>query len=448
MAPRSESFLSLAARFRSGESSPSQELERRLARFDEIEPGLSAFVHVEKDLARAAAKASDARWRKGEPLSPIDGMVIGIKDIIETVDMPTGQGTPVWAGTRTGRDAAVTFALREAGAIILGKTTTTEFASTHPMHETRNPHDPRRTPGGSSSGSAAAVAADIVPVAIGTQVVGSTLRPASFCGCVGYKPTYGALNRSGSYDHLSQSCLGLLAATPEDAWIVASAVADRVGGDPGHFGLSGPALPPEPRQPKRIAFLQTAGWEKAGEGARAQLARAVAALEALGVAVADRSTDPAIDAFEAVIAGAVPVTFQIFSWELRWPLGPYFRNDPDSISGPAQERLAIGQAMSLDDYRASLKRRAEIRAAYAELCRGYDAVLTLGAVGAAPIGLGWTGDPAFNVPASLLGTPAISLPLLEDEGMPLGLQLIGRAEEDADLVAVARWVWEASSIRS
>jgi Asp-tRNA(Asn)/Glu-tRNA(Gln) amidotransferase A subunit family amidase len=447
MASLTESFLALAESFRSGASSPSQELERRLARFDGIEPSLAAFVHVEKDLARKAAQASDARWAKGEPLSPIDGMVIGIKDIIETVDMPTGQGTPVWAGTQTGRDAAVSFALREAGAIILGKTTTTEFASTHPMHETRNPHDPSRTPGGSSSGSAAAVGAGILPVAIGTQVVGSTLRPASFCGCVGYKPTFGALNRSGSYDHLSQSCLGLLAATPEDAWIVASAVATRVGGDPGHLGLSGPDLPPEPRKPKRIALLQTAGWEKAGEAARGQLTRAVALLKELGIEVADRSSDPAIEAFEGVIAEAVPVTFQIFSWELRWPLGPYFRNDPDSISGPAQERLAIGEAMTLDDYRVGLKRRIEIRAAYAELCRNYDAVLTLGAVGAAPVGLGWTGDPAFNVPASLLGTPAISLPLLEDEGMPLGLQLIGRAEEDADLFAVARWVWQALAAR-
>jgi Asp-tRNA(Asn)/Glu-tRNA(Gln) amidotransferase A subunit family amidase len=191
-------YVELADAFRRGETTPLAQLDRVLERLDALEPGLRAFVHLNRDAARAQAAESTARWQAGRPLSPVDGMTLGVKDIIETADMPTGQGSPAWEGNRTGRDSASVHALREAGAVILGKTTTTEFAAMHPFHETRNPHDPERTPGGSSSGSAAAVGAGILPAALGTQVVGSTLRPASFCGCVGYKPTFGALNRSGS----------------------------------------------------------------------------------------------------------------------------------------------------------------------------------------------------------------------------------------------------------
>lgn len=257
--PRPSSYASLAARFASGDASPTAELQARLSRLDQIDPTIKAFVHVAREAALAAAAASDRRWRGGQPLSPIDGMAIGVKDIIETEDMPTGQGSPMWEGFQTGRDAASVQALREAGAIILGKTTTTEFAATEPLMPVRNPHDPSRTAGGSSSGSAAAVGAGILPAALGTQVVGSTLRPASYCGCVGFKPTFGALNRSGSFDHLSQSCLGILAAIPEDAWTVASAIVHRVGGDPGYVGLSGPVTAPAATPPRRLAALETAG---------------------------------------------------------------------------------------------------------------------------------------------------------------------------------------------
>src|SRR5208337_58967 len=185
------------------------------------------------------------RWRGGRPLSPIDGMPIGIKDIIETADMPTEQGSPLFVGWRTGRDAASVAALREAGAVILGKAVTTEFASTEPRG-THNPWDTKRTPGGSSSGSAAAVGCGMVPAALGTQVVGSIIRPASFCGCVGYKPSVGAINRGGSYDYFSQSCTGLLAASLEDAWAAARETAARAGGDPGFAPLLGPLATPPP----------------------------------------------------------------------------------------------------------------------------------------------------------------------------------------------------------
>jgi Asp-tRNA(Asn)/Glu-tRNA(Gln) amidotransferase A subunit family amidase len=438
--PRPAPYTSLAARFAAGEASPSGELAVRLKRLDAIEPRIGAFVHLARDAAIAAAKESDARWRKGRPLSPIDGMPIGIKDIIETEDMPTGQGTPVWAGFETKRDSASVQALREAGAIILGKTVTTEYASSEPLIPARNPHDHSRTAGGSSAGSAAAVGAGIVPAALGSQVVGSTLRPASFCGCIGYKPTYGALNRGGSFDHLTQSCVGVLAATPDDAWAVAMAIAARVGGDPGYPGLDGPETLPPAKSLRRLAFLETAGWQKASEGARAAMAGACKRLSELGVTIATRRDDPAIEGFEQIIVEAVPVTFAIGDWEWRWPLGSYAKRE--GLSEAMRKRLASGMAMTADDYRRALRRRQEIRDHYAQVAANFDSFVLLGATGAAPVGLGWTGDTTMNVPASLLGTPAISLPLLTDEGMPLGLQLIGHKDEDAALMAIAEWVWQ------
>ncbi len=194
-------YLAATSRFGSGADTPRAFLERCLADLSALEPKIGAFVHLNIDAARVAADQATARWRDGYPRSPIDGMPIGIKDIIETADMPTENGSPLFAGFRSERDGASVAALREAGAVIVGKTVTTEFAATEPRG-TSNPHDLERTPGGSSSGSAAAVAAGMLSTALGTQVIGSTIRPASYCGCVGYKPTVGALNRGGSYDGL------------------------------------------------------------------------------------------------------------------------------------------------------------------------------------------------------------------------------------------------------
>ncbi len=435
------SYFDLADDFRSGGTTPSQFLSDCFARMDEREPVLKAFVTVGRERAIADAQAADARWKAGKPLSPVDGMPIGIKDIIETEDMPTGQGSPRWDGTQTGRDAAAVQALREAGAVIFGKTTTTEYATSNPFHSTTNPHDAKRTPGGSSSGSAASVGAGILPAALGTQVVASTLRPASFCGIVGFKPTFGALNRAGSYDHLSQSCTGLLAATPDDAWVVASAISERVGGDPGYDGLLGPVMPPAARKPARLALLQTGGWEKTTAGARAALEGARKRLSELGVDVTDRTQDADIEAFEACAKDAFDLTFQIYEWEYRWPLGNYAKGDPRGISDALRQVLANGMSMTIDDYRQNLARRRSVRARAAWVLQRYDAFVLLSATGAAPIGLSSTGDPAVTVLGSLLGGPAVSLPLLQDEGLPLGLQVIGRMNEDADLMSVAQWVW-------
>ncbi|HEY2758448.1 MAG TPA: amidase, partial [Pseudolabrys sp.] len=250
--PKKRPFLNATAQFKSGDDTPRAFLERCLEAYAAWEPKIGAFVNTNIEGARAAADASTLRWQQAKPLSAIDGMPIGIKDIIETIDMPTEQGSPLYDGWRSNRDAAVVAALREAGAVIVGKTVTTEFAASEPRG-TRNPWDTTRTPGGSSSGSAAGVAAGIISAGLGTQVIGSIVRPASFCGCVGFKPTFGAINRGGSHDYLSQSSNGVLAATLADTWQVAVEMVARVGGDPGFPGLIGPRVAPATAKPRRLA---------------------------------------------------------------------------------------------------------------------------------------------------------------------------------------------------
>jgi Asp-tRNA(Asn)/Glu-tRNA(Gln) amidotransferase A subunit family amidase len=429
-------FLTAAKDFAAGADTPRAYLERCIAAIAAHEPAVGAFVETNLDGARAAADQSNERWRAGKPRSAIDGMPVGIKDIIETYDMPTQMGSPLFDGWRGERDAAAVYALRAAGAVIVGKTVTTEFAATHPRG-TRNPHDPRRTPGGSSSGSAAAVATGMVPAALGTQVVGSILRPSSFCGCVGFKPTVGAINRGGSHDYLSQSCTGVIAATLEDAWATAREIARRVGGDPGFPRLSGPMAPPAGKTPRAVAVLETAGWAAATAAARQELERAVARLRAAGIAIVTRRDNALIETIETTLAPAMPITRAINEWEWVWPLNDYHRRDASALSESMRERLKSAEAMDEGHYENLIAERARIRAQFAELAGIADAAVTLTATGAAPLGLDWTGDPIFVVTGSLLGVPTVSLPLLADEGLPLGLQVLGFERRDADLMAAA-----------
>ena len=275
-------FLPATANFASGKDTPRAFLERCIVDLDAWEPKIGAFVTLNLAGARAAADGSTERWRAGKPFSPIDGMPVGIKDIIETIDMPTENGSPLFVGFQGNRDAASVAALREAGAVIVGKTVTTELAWMHPR-ATRNPWDPARTPGGSSSGSAAAVAVGAISVGVGTQVFGSIVRPASFCGCFGFKPTVGAINRGGSHDALSQSTHGPIAASLPEAWQVAYEISRRAGGDPGFPGLYGPPTCPSPSKPRRLAVLETDGWAVATSGAKAAFGEASARLKSAGV---------------------------------------------------------------------------------------------------------------------------------------------------------------------
>ncbi len=433
-------YVSLERELRAGKTSPRAFLEACLDRIARLEPTIDAFVALNIDGAKRDAEASTARWKSGAPLSPIDGMPIAIKDIIETADMPTGQGSPMWAGTVSRRDSAGVHALREAGAVILGKTTTTEFAASHPWHKTKNPHDGARTPGGSSSGTAAAVGAGMVPAGLGTQVVGSILRPASFCGCVGFKPSVGAINRSGSHDHFSQSCQGAIGASLAEVWEVMRAISDRAGGDPGYVGLTGNADLIRRAKPVRLAVLETGGWESTTDGARAAFAAVCERLAASGIELVNRSQAPEIETLEREIAEALPLTLKINEWEGRWPLNTYRDLDAGKLSKPAIDRLANAEKMTQQDYAALVARRASARAAYAKAIGRYEACITLGACGAAPRGLGSTGNTIMNVGASLLGVPALTLPVLADDGLPLGLQMLGGSDRDAALFTAAAGV--------
>jgi len=437
--PQAKPFLAAAAQFAGGQDTPRAYLERCLETLAAWEPKIGAFVCTNIEGSRAAADASSMRWRDNKPVSAIDGMPIGIKDIIETADMPTGMGSPLFDGWSSGRDAAAVVALREAGAVILGKTVTTEFAATEPRG-TRNPWDPGRTPGGSSSGSAAAVAAGLVSAALGTQVMGSIVRPASYCGCVGFKPSVGGINRGGSHDELSQSCMGVLAATLEDAWQVASEIAARAGGDPGYQGLVGPLRMPPPARPQRLVFLETAGWQVASAEAKKAIQESLALLSRNGIDILTRQSDQLVRAVEEAIADARALSIRINTWESRWPLNTYRNRDAGKLSRAMLARLAQAEAMSLDDYRADLDERIRVRALYESLAAQCDACVTLAAPAAAPVGLGSTGDPVFAVPFSLLGVPAISLPLLREQGLPLGLQVTGFHGKDATTSAIAGWV--------
>jgi Asp-tRNA(Asn)/Glu-tRNA(Gln) amidotransferase A subunit family amidase len=433
-------YVALAEAFRSGTTTPRAYLDETLSLIDRHDSRIKAFVATNREGAIHAANASTARWRNDAPLSPIDGMPLAIKDVIETIDLPTGQGSLLLEGTMSGRDAASVRALREAGAVIVGKTTTTEFASFHAYHETLNPCDDERSPGGSSSGSAAAVGAGMVPVALGTQVVGSILRPASYCGAVGFKPSHGAINRSGSHDHFSQGCLGAIGATLSDTWAALRAIAERAGGDPGHAGLAGDPDLTGRTAPKRIAVLETGGWSSATEGARAAMFEARRRLADEGIELRSRADDPAIEALEQAIADALPLTLAINTWEGRWPRNTYTDRDVSKLSASAIERVRAAEAMTQNEYRELLVRRSAMRARFAELADRYDVFATLGASGAAPIGLGSTGNVALNTAASSLGVPALTVPVLQDQDLPLGLQLLGSMDRDATVFGAAAWV--------
>ena len=437
--PQRRPYVSRTASFASGADSPVQVLEECLAEIDRREAEVGAFTLIDAATARTAAEAAAKRWQTGTPLSAIDGMTVGVKDMIDTGDMITGMGSPLYDGYRPRFDSASVQGLREAGAVVLGKTVTTEFASSQPRG-TRNPWDLTRTPGGSSSGSAAAVGCGMLCGGLGTQVVGSILRPSGYCGAYGFKPSVGGINRGGSLDFLSQSVTGTIAASLADAWAMARAVAERVGGDPGYPGLTGPLTLPPSRRPVRLGLLRTAGWPLLSEPARASLEAAVARMRAAGVTVLLPEDCPELAAVETATAEAREITLDINAWEWRWPLGSYMARDAAGLSPSALERHARSNAMTQADYVAMLARRQAARAAYTALAGQADAVISVTAPGAAPVGLETTGNPIFVVPGSMLGAPGVSLPVLDDGGLPLGMQVLGFPQGDAGVFAVAGWI--------
>jgi Asp-tRNA(Asn)/Glu-tRNA(Gln) amidotransferase A subunit family amidase len=441
-------FHDAVRRFTDGNDSPRAYLERCLETIAQREPVVKAFTAINETGARAAADASAARWKAGKPLSPIDGMPIAIKDLLETRDMPTEMGCAAMKGNFPKRDNAAVWALRQAGAVILAKTVTAELGGAHPG-PTTNPFDPRRTPGGSSSGSAAAVGANMVPAAIGTQVGGSIVRPAAYCGNFALKPTQGGINR-GERLATSQSTHGPHAGCLEDMWQVAIEAAKRCGGDRGSIGLMGPDLLPAAIKPDRLIVLETEGWPDLDEATKTAFAEVLRQLEAAGVALIRRHDHPFVEALEKAIANGRAVCNGITSWENRWYQRGLLDAAPDGLSARAKATIATAEAMTPDDYRANLLARQQAQLAHAAVASLADAAITLSCPGPAPIWSGDvpgqplaprpTGDFVFNAPSSMLFAPAVTIPLMSVGGLPVGVQLVGQQHEDARVTGLARWV--------
>jgi Asp-tRNA(Asn)/Glu-tRNA(Gln) amidotransferase A subunit family amidase len=327
---RARTFYDATPRFRDGTDTARAYLERCLETIAACEPVVQAFAALNQAGARAAADASTARWQARRPLSAIDGLPIGIKDLLETRDMPTQMGCAAYRGNFPKRDNAAVWALRQAGAVLVGKTVTAELGGSQPG-PTRNPFNPARTPGGSSSGSAAAVAARMLPAAMGTQVGGSIIRPAGFCGNVALKPTQGGINR-GERQATSMSTHGVHAGCIEDMWQVAIEIARRAGGDRGCAGLFGPPTPPDAVPPTRLIVLETEGWTVLDDLSKAGFAQLLERLQGAGVTLLRRSAHPWIEALEQAIGNAGAIGNAITGWGNRWALRNLVDEHPDGVS--------------------------------------------------------------------------------------------------------------------
>ncbi len=442
--PRAHQMMTFHNRvpaFREGADSPRALLERCLTAIGAREDEIMAWEVIADDAARATADEATARYAAGRPLSPVDGLPIGIKDLIETADMATEFGSVLYAGHRPLQDAACVHALREGGAVIVGKTVTVTFGGGDPAR-TRNPHDIARTPGGSSAGAAASVGAATVPAGIGTHARGSTIRPASFCGAFALKPTFGAINRQGVFSAAhSMDHLGAFAGSLSDVWIIARHMARLAGGDPGHPGLYGGAAPPAPRKPQRLIRLDTAGRAETDERTAAAFENAVEELASAGVAVFARGDDPAIEAYERALAEVPDLWRNLYRFEMRWPMLQLLARYPEQIPPRLKAGLEEGAGMTQETYREALVRRAHLRALHRELANRADGFITLSSPGPGPVGMD-QGSAIYNEASSVLGAPAISLPLLAVDGAPVGVQLQGQFDADEALTARGLWIAE------
>jgi Asp-tRNA(Asn)/Glu-tRNA(Gln) amidotransferase A subunit family amidase len=432
------SFSHALPDFTAGKSTPREFLEQCLDAIAARDKRVKAFVTLNLVGARKSADAATKRYESGKPLSPVDGCPIAVKDIIETADMPTGMNSSLFKGWRSKHDAACVFALRCSGAVIIGKTVTTEFAIGR-SGPTTNPFDVKRTPGGSSSGSAAAVACGMVPVALGTQTIGSILRPASYCGTIGFKPTAGTLHMGGIHP-ISATCdhLGIIAGSLEDTWRVASQISLTLG-SPGNQFLPG-AVPPAPRKPRKLARLYTRGWLELDRETREIFNEVLAALEARGVKIESREHDPELAILEDELDGGVADGLAIVAYEMKWPYGEYVARFGRQIGPRIRELVSRGYEMTQADYKRLLVNRRRIQSLVQKWSSSCDVFITLAASGPAKLGLSHTGSRTFPAYSSWLGFPAFTLPLMEVNGLPVGIQLLGAGGADAELCAIANWV--------
>lgn len=381
-----------------------------------------AFASFDPELALAQARALDRAATRG----PLHGVPIGVKDIIDTFDQPTEMGSPVYRGYRPAADAACVALVRAAGAVILGKTVTCEFAGMT-SGNTTNPHDAARTPGGSSSGSGAAVADRMAPVAFGTQTGGSVLRPAAYCGVFGFKPTYNAFNRRGVFPAAeSLDTLGLMARSIDDIELVSDVLE-----------LRPPAQPVTLTRAPRIGLCRTSLWHTARPETAAAVEDAAARLGKAGAVVKE------IELPEEFSGLRTAARETINNYERAAAMAHEWNTQRDGISEKLRKRIEIGRATPHADYLAAIQLGEECRARLGEVFDDCDVLLTPAVSGEAPIGLAETGDPSFQAIWTVLHVPALTLPTHRGpNGMPVGIQLVAQPHEDRRMLACARWVWQ------
>ncbi len=432
------SAVDAAQAIREGRLSSQALVQSCLDQIAATDGAIKAWAHLDPDIALVQAREMDRIRKTGKATGALHGVPVGLKDIIDTRFMPTERGSPVYAARKPDADATIVNRLREAGAVIMGKTKTTELAFVHPT-DTTNPHDPGRSPGGSSSGSAAAVAACHVPLAIGSQTGGSVIRPAAYCGIYGFKPTRGVISRHGvlqtsqSLDHL-----GTFARSLEDAALLADVISSYDPNDPASFGRPRPemlngACAPVPVDPD-IAWLEFPFHDLLNADAREGLD---AVIDALGPRV---ERLPVSD----TLAGLVDVHITIHEYEFCQHLSQMIDTHWDQLSDTLQPVILRGRAITRTQYEDALAVKASSDEFFAKHFNDFDAILAPSATGEAPLITGGTGDPVFCRMASLAGLPAVTLPLLVGEtDLPVGVQLIGGIEEDDRLLRTAAWMQRA-----
>jgi amidase len=414
-----EAAREIAAGRLSAEALAAACLDRIAAR----ESAVGAWEHLDREEALTEARRCDGEAPRG----PLHGIPIAVKDLIDTCDMPTAYGSPIYRGHRPAADAACVALARAAGAVVLGKTVTTEFAAFTPG-KTANPHNPAHTPGGSSSGSAAAAADGMVPLAFGTQTAGSVIRPASFCGVVGYKPSFGLISRAGVKPLAdSLDTVGVLARSIEDAAFFAGVLSER----PALRDLAPPGRSP------RFGLYRTPMWAEAEPAAAAALDAARAALDRAGAAVEELAIAPEH-------AGLSKAQDKIMGFEMARSLAHERLRHSAELSPRLAQMLDAGLAVGAEEYDAARALAEAARAALGHFFGECDVVLTPAAPGEAPAGLGYTGNPIFNRMWTLLGTPCVTVPGHKGPGgLPVGVQLVGRIGDDPRLMACALFLERA-----
>lgn len=438
MAPHTQDLTKLslcdaAQKIRLGEVSSSELVDACLERVANTDGEIGAFAHLDPDHARQQAKHADEARATGNGTGPLHGVPIAIKDIIDTADYPTENGCPIFSGNTPKHDAPCVAALRNAGAVIIGKTVTTELALLTPA-KTKNPANLAHTPGGSSAGSAAAVSADMVPGALGTQTAGSILRPASYCGIVGFKPTLGLISRRGV---LMQShtldTVGVLTRTVPDAALLTQCMAAYDAQDPVSYqrsqsSLHATASDAPPSKPL-FGFVKTPAW---AEGT-ADLHDAFGELTST---LGDLCEEITPDSLEAIIEWQRIVQIA----ENAAYYGPLLDQAPEHISEGLTARIQAGRKEAVVDYITAIAARDTAIEQISSLFNRYTAILTPAAPGTAPKGLSITGSPIFNGLWTYLGMPTVSLPLMEANGLPVGAQLVGPQRDDGRLLRTANWL--------